>query len=51
MKYGMTINPIEGDTYYECEADSKEEAIAIGQYYANNNLCYGVDEDSIEEVD
>jgi len=48
MRFSMKIIPIEGETYYECEANSKEEAIEIGQQYANENLCYGVDDDSVK---
>lgn len=50
-KYGMRIVPIEGDEYYECDADSKEEAIEQGQQYANENLCYGVVDSTVEELD
>ena len=50
-KYGMKIVPIDSDEYYECEADSKEEAIQQGQDYANNNLCYGVVDSTVEELD
>jgi hypothetical protein len=49
MKYSMFIHPIEGNTYFECEAESKEEAIEIGQEFANNNLCYGVVEETVCE--
>ena len=48
MKFGMTIVPVEGETYYECEANSKKEAETICQEYANNNFGYGVSFSSIE---
>ena len=51
MKFGMNIVPIEGETYYECEADSQKEAEEIAQEYANNNFCYGVDANSIEVLE
>ena len=46
----MKIIPIEGEEWYECEADSKEEAIQEGQEYANNNFCYAVEDSSVEEI-
>ena len=50
MKYRMKIVPIEEEEWYECEADSKEEAIEEGQEYANSNFCYAVEDESVEEI-
>jgi len=51
MKFGMNIVPVQSETYYKCEADSKEEAGKMGAKYAENNFCYGVDVGSIEILD
>ena len=50
-KYRMKIILIEGDEWYECEADSEEEAIEQGQDYANNNFCYAVEDSSVELIE